>query len=52
MRVHVGPGYPVYFARAGETLLLLPAGADKSSQRSDIARAKRLSKTIKEINRD
>ena len=39
MRVHVGPGYRVYYVRRGEVLYLLLAGGDKSSQRRDIKRA-------------
>ena len=39
MRVHVGPGYRVYFAERGGTVLLLCGGA-QSSQARDIERAK------------
>jgi len=42
MRIHVGAGYRVYFARTGEIVLLLLCGGDKSSQARGIARAKRL----------
>ena len=42
MRVHVGAGYRIYFARTGKVVLLLLCGGDKSSQARDIARAKRL----------
>jgi putative addiction module killer protein len=41
MRVHVGPGYRLYFAQRHGTLLLI-CGGDKSSQPRDIERAKRL----------
>jgi putative addiction module killer protein len=40
MRVHVGPGYRVYFAHRHGTVLLLLCGGDKSSQARDIERAK------------
>jgi putative addiction module killer protein len=40
MRSHFGPGYRVYFVRRGETVYLLLAGGDKSSQRQDMERAK------------
>ena len=40
MRVHVGPGYRVYFAQRQGTVLLLLCGGAKSSQARDIARAK------------
>jgi putative addiction module killer protein len=39
MRVHVGPGYRVYFTQRHGTVLLL-CGGDKSSQARDIARAR------------
>ena len=39
MRVHVGPGYRVYFAQRHGTVLLL-CGGDKSRQVRDIERAK------------
>jgi putative addiction module killer protein len=39
MRVHVGPGYRVYYTRRGEMVYLLLLGGDKSSQRRDIRRA-------------
>ena len=39
MRIHVGPGYRVYYARIGKTVYLLIGGGDKSSQSRDIARA-------------
>ncbi len=40
MRIHYGPGYRVYFGRLGETLYILLAGGDKSTQRRDIESAK------------
>lgn len=39
MRVHVGPGYRVYFTRRAEVVYLLLLGGDKSSQKRDIKRA-------------
>ena len=39
MRIHVGPGYRVYFTRREEAIYLLLLGGDKSSQRRDIKRA-------------
>ncbi len=35
-RVHFGPGYRIYFAWDGPTLIILLGGGDKSDQRSDI----------------
>lgn len=46
MRVDVGAGYRVYFTHRGATLIVLLCGGDKSSQAADIARAKRMAKTV------
>jgi putative addiction module killer protein len=42
LRIDVGPGYRVYFVRRGRKLVILLAGGKKSSQASDIQRAKNL----------
>lgn len=39
LRVDHGPGYRVYFARVGGTVVLLLCGGVKGTQRADIARA-------------
>ena len=39
-RCDFGPGYRVYFATVGDTLVLLLLGGDKASQRADIRRAR------------
>lgn len=39
MRIHVGPGYRVYFTRIGDVVYLLLAGGTKSTQKRDIKRA-------------
>jgi putative addiction module killer protein len=49
MRIHVGPGYRVYFVRKDATVYILLGGGDKSSQKRDIARAKVLARDFKEI---
>ncbi|CCG40875.1 type II toxin-antitoxin system RelE/ParE family toxin [Magnetospirillum molischianum] len=49
MRVHVGPGYRVYFTRRGEVVYLLLCGGDKSTQRRDIEKAKALAREVREI---
>ena len=36
LRIDYGPGYRVYYARAGDALILLLCGGDKSTQSSDI----------------
>ncbi len=40
LRIDVGPGYRVYFAQDGATLVLLLTGGDKGTQKKDIASAK------------
>jgi putative addiction module killer protein len=40
MRVHVGPGYRVYFTQRHGAVLLLLCGGAKSSQVRDIERAR------------
>jgi putative addiction module killer protein len=39
LRIDFGPGYRVYYARAGKTIYLLLWGGDKSSQDGDIKNA-------------
>jgi len=39
LRIDHGPGYRVYYARAGNALLLLLVGGDKRSQQADITQA-------------
>jgi len=46
MRIHIGPGYRVYFTRRGEVVYLLLLGGDKSSQKRDIKRAIEMSRTL------
>jgi len=40
LRIDWGPGYRVYFSRAGKVIVLLLCGGDKRTQRKDIERAK------------
>ncbi|MCP1438780.1 putative addiction module killer protein [Erwinia persicina] len=39
MRINHGPGYRVYYAIEGKTVILLFYGGDKNSQPADIAKA-------------
>jgi putative addiction module killer protein len=39
LRIDVGPGYRVYYARAGEAVVLLLCGGDKRTQEADISKA-------------
>ncbi len=51
MKIDVGPGYRVYYTRTGKTVYFLLAGGDKSTQKKDIARAKKMARELKENNR-
>ena len=46
LRVDYGPGYRVYFAQRGETLIVLLAGGDKGSQDRDISTALVLARSL------
>jgi putative addiction module killer protein len=42
LRIDFGPGYRIYFARRGKTVIILLCGGDKSTQAKDIEAAKRI----------
>ena len=46
MRIHVGPGYRLYYCRRSEITYLLLCAGDKSSQLKDIRTAKALLKSL------
>lgn len=46
MRVHIGPGYRVYFTRRADVVYLLLLGGDKSSQKRDIKRALEMARDL------
>jgi putative addiction module killer protein len=48
LKVDFGPGYRVYYAQRGASLLLLLAGGDKSTQQKDIAMAIDLAKSFQD----
>ena len=48
MRIHVGPGYRVYFCRRAKVVYLLLCGGDKSTQKRDIKDAKKILKALEE----
>jgi len=46
LRIDVGPGYRVYFVRCGQSIIVLLAGGDKSTQQKDIAKARDLAERL------
>ncbi|MFZ1730527.1 MAG: type II toxin-antitoxin system RelE/ParE family toxin [Bacteroidota bacterium] len=46
MRIDYGPGYRVYFTMIGTAVVILLAGGDKSTQRSDIRKAINLARQL------
>jgi putative addiction module killer protein len=42
MRLTYGPGYRIYYKQTGKTIVLILCGGDKSTQASDIRRAKEI----------
>ena len=48
LRIHYGPGYRVYFVQRGLVIVVLLCGGDKSSQNSDITKAKKLASQLED----
>jgi putative addiction module killer protein len=48
LRMRFGPGYRVYYMWRGDVLVLLLNGGDKSSQKRDIAKARKLAKEVED----
>ncbi len=48
MRLHTGPGYRLYAVQRHRRWIVLLGGGDKSSQRRDIAQAKRIAAETKD----
>ncbi len=48
MREHFGPGWRMYYIRRGEVLIVMLGGGDKSTQKTDIARAIVLAKSLED----
>lgn len=46
LKLGFGAGYRVYYTQRGNTLIVLLAGGDKSSQSADIKTAIRLAKNL------
>ena len=50
-RIHMGPGYRIYYGREGNSSVILLVGGSKKGQSSDIIRARRYWKEYKSIRR-
>jgi putative addiction module killer protein len=48
MRIDYGPGYRVYFAQRGKSLVILLCAGDKSTQATDIKSAKRILRELED----
>jgi putative addiction module killer protein len=48
MRVHYGPGYRVYYATLGKTVIILLCGGNKRTQQRDIKTAKAMAEEVKD----
>jgi hypothetical protein len=48
MREHFGPGWRLYYVQHGQTLIVMLAGGDKTTQSADIAKAIKLAATTEE----
>lgn len=48
LRINYGPGYRVYFKQRGQTLIVLLAGGDKTTQPKDIRMALQLARNLPE----
>ena len=46
------PGYRLYYARRGKSIIILLCGGDKGSQVRDIRRARKLEKEIEDENHE
>ncbi len=48
LRIFYGPGYRVYLVQKKSVVVILLSGGDKSSQKSDITKAKKIAKQLEE----
>lgn len=46
LRIHVGPGYRVYYKQTGTTIMFLLNGGSKATQQKDIAKAQEIAMLI------
>jgi putative addiction module killer protein len=48
MREHFGPGWRLYFVQRGDCLIVMLGGGDKSTQQTDIRRARALARNLED----
>ena len=48
MKIDYGPGYRIYYKDTGREIIIILCGGDKSTQQSDINKAKRLAREEEE----
>ncbi|WP_315835500.1 type II toxin-antitoxin system RelE/ParE family toxin [Bradyrhizobium prioriisuperbiae] len=48
LRIDHGPGYRVYYARRGKTVVILLCGGDKRTQSKDIRKAKEIAEALED----
>ena len=48
LRIFYGSGYRVYFVKRRKTVVILLSGGDKSTQKTDIARAKEIARQLED----
>jgi len=46
MRIDYGPGYRVYYKDTGVEIIILLCGGDKSTQQTDITKAKEIAEEV------
>ena len=48
MKIDYGPGYRVYYKDTGQEIIIILCGGDKSTQKRDINKAKRIAREEEE----
>lgn len=46
LRIHIGPGYRLYFTRKGNTIIVILNAGNKSTQKRDIRRALKIAREL------